>query len=192
MSVATPVTRPLVQKHLGDGCSGRNIHAAMAGGFQGRRGQARADPRCVPSEKLPADPRGPSAGSSSASGEGRGWSAIRLGCSRSCSGVSEKNRALVAQINVDAGFVLQLMHELGIHARARGGERLKHAAAVSSGKSASMPAAAWDASLPRLSAFHDQNGGATLAQRDREREPDDSAADDDDVPRLHVLIVKQR
>ena len=59
----------------------------------------------------------------------------------------KKNRALVAQIDIHAGFILQFMHELGIHACAGGGEWLKHGG-ISSGKSASMPAAAWDASRP--------------------------------------------
>ena len=55
-----------------------------------------------------------------------------------------------------------------------------------------MPAAACDASLPRLSAFHYQDGDTALAQRDREREPNDPAADDDDVPGLHLGIVEDK
>jgi hypothetical protein len=44
---------------------------------------------------------------------------------------------------------------------------------------------------PRLPAFHYQNGDAAFAQRDRERESNDPAANDDDVPGLHLGIVKE-
>jgi len=42
-----------------------------------------------------------------------------------------------------------------------------------------------------LSAFDDQDGRTALAHRDRKREPDDAAADDDDIPCPHDSIVKQ-
>ena len=80
------------------------------------------------------------------------------------------------------------MHKLGIHARAGGGEGLKHRRSFerevgehAGGRVRCLP--------PRLSAFHHQDGDAALAQRDREREPNDPAADDDHVPGLHQNIV---
>ena len=42
----------------------------------------------------------------------------------------------------------------------------------------------------RLAALHNQDPKPVFAQRDRERQPDDSAADDDRVPGFHDRIVK--
>jgi hypothetical protein len=44
----------------------------------------------------------------------------------------------------------------------------------------------------RLSAFDYQDGDAPLAQRDRQRESNDPAADDDHVPGLHLGIVEDK
>ena len=42
----------------------------------------------------------------------------------------------------------------------------------------------------RLSALYDQNFRAAFAQCNREREPNDPATDDDNVPSFHMGIVK--
>ena len=82
------------------------------------------------------------------------------------------------------------MHELGIHPRTCGREGLKRRRSLkrevgehAGGRVRCLPA--------RLSAFHYQDGDAAFAQRDRERESNDPAADDDDVPGLHVRIVEE-
>ena len=78
----------------------------------------------------------------------------------------KENRALVAQISVDAGFILQFVHKLGVHARARGREGLKHRRhferEVGQHSRGGMGCFATG-----LSAFHDEDSGAALAQRDR-------------------------
>jgi hypothetical protein len=42
-----------------------------------------------------------------------------------------------------------------------------------------------------LAAFDDQDACTFLAEFNREREADDAAADDDDVPVLHFRIVEE-
>ena len=104
---------------------------------------------------------------------------------------SEKNRALVAQINVRAGFVLQFMHELGIHPRAGSGQSLKCRRSLK--REVGEHAAGRVRCLASgLAAVHNQHGGAALTQRDRKREPDDSSANNDRVPGLHADIVEDK
>ena len=43
----------------------------------------------------------------------------------------------------------------------------------------------------RFSAFDDKDARASFAQRDGKREADDAAANDNDVPRFHVCILKE-
>ncbi len=105
-------------------------------------------------------------------------------------GRRKKYCSLVAEIYVHAGFVLQFVNELGIHASAGGGQGLKGCRSFQ-GEVGQHAGGGMRGFLSGFSAFHDQDGGAALPQRDREREPDNSAADDDDVPAFHRSIVKQ-
>jgi hypothetical protein len=83
------------------------------------------------------------------------------------------------------------VHELGIHARTCAGKGLKHSRHFQR-EIGQHTGGGVGCFAPRLSAFYKQNGRAALAQRDGKRKPNDPTADDDDVPRLHVWIVKQR
>jgi hypothetical protein len=102
----------------------------------------------------------------------------------------KENCALVAQINVHARFILQLMNELRIHASAGAGERLKDPRSLE-GKIGKHTGGGVRCFPPRLSTFHQEDSGASLPQRDRHAESDDPASDDDDVPGFHFVIVKE-
>jgi hypothetical protein len=102
----------------------------------------------------------------------------------------KQNCALVAQINVDAGFILQLMREFEIHARAGGGERLQYGWSLDAALN-QHPGGGMRGFLSGFAALYHQNLRPTLTQRDRKRQPDDASANDDDVPTLHLGIVKE-
>src|SRR2546422_516688 len=104
-------------------------------------------------------------------------------------GWREEKRAIAAQININARLVLQFVHELGIHAGASGSQRLQRGWSFwrTVGQHAGSGVRRFAA---RFSALYDQNFRAAFAQRNREREPNDPATDDDDVPSFHMAIVK--
>jgi hypothetical protein len=103
----------------------------------------------------------------------------------------KQNRPGIAQIDVHSRFDLEFMRKLGIHARAGRRKRLEDGrgfeAAVNQHASGGVGGFA-----AGLSALDYQNGCATLAQCDGEREADDASADNNYVPSLHPGIVKER
>ena len=106
-------------------------------------------------------------------------------------GRGKKYGALVAQINVHTGLILQLMNELGIHASTGCGQSLKCRRCLQR-KVSQHAGCGVRCFLSRFSALDYQDGGATLPQRDREGKPDDPTADDDDVPGPHSGIVEDK
>ena len=81
------------------------------------------------------------------------------------------------------------MSEFRIHAGAGGGEWLEWGGgferAIDQHASGGV-----GGFVARFSALDDQDGGAAFAQGDSEREADDAAADDDDVPGFHGASLK--
>src|SRR5579862_2267548 len=107
---------------------------------------------------------------------------------RIVAGLGEQKRALGAEIDVFASLVLEFVNELRIHLGAGGGEGLQDTESVvaehSSGCVGGLAAG--------LATFDHEHGCALLAKVACESEPDDAAADDEDVPGLHSGIVKDR
>src|SRR4029077_4558346 len=83
------------------------------------------------------------------------------------------------------------MHEFGMHARAGGGQRLQYGWSLNATLN-QHPGGGVRSFLSGFAALHHQDLCPTLAQRDRKRQPDDATANDDDVPTLHLGIVKER
>src|SRR5450631_1260280 len=109
-------------KHFGDGRPGRNVHAAMAGRFEGCRSErARINAAFleINSWQLYRAERRFELGE-----RRRKWTVgdqVRVFAEMYRRG--KKYGALISEINIHAGLILQFVHKLGIHARAGSGER---------------------------------------------------------------------
>ena len=102
----------------------------------------------------------------------------------------KKNGPEVPQVDFHSRLDFQFVSEFGIQAGASGGQRLKDPGRLE-GTVDEHSSCSVGGFAAGLSALDDQDGGAALPQRDREREADDPSADDDYVPSLHVGIVKE-
>jgi hypothetical protein len=96
--------------------------------------------------------------------------------------------ALIAQVNAPSRLVFHFMDEFGKHLQALYRKRPKRACqmAAKRGKYAGgrlRRFASW------LTALDDEDLSTTLVQFARQRHPDDAAANDDYVPRLHNIIL---
>ncbi len=102
-------------------------------------------------------------------------------------GGGKEDCALIAQIDLHAGFDFQLARELGVQARAGCGQGLEsgggferavdqHAAGGVRGFAAG------------LAALDDEDARAFSFEFKRERESDDACADYDYIPGLHVVL----
>ena len=101
----------------------------------------------------------------------------------------KEDRALIAQVHFHAGLDFQLVGEFRIHSGAGTGDGLERGGGFK-GASDQHSTGSVRGFATGFSALDDQNGGAAPAQGDREREADDAASDDEDIPSLHVGIVK--
>lgn len=102
----------------------------------------------------------------------------------------EDDRAMFSQINIHTGFNLQFVCKLGVQACARARERLEYLRSFGAAID-EHPAGSVRSLASGLSALDHQHLRSTLAQRNRQREADNAAADNDDVPTLHHCIVKE-
>ena len=102
----------------------------------------------------------------------------------------EEQGSLRTQIHVDSRFIFQLMHELGIHLRARGSERLQNTRRLVStiGQHAARRIGCLS---PRFSTLHHQHRRALLAKLSGKAQPDNPASHDNDVPGFHRCIVEE-
>ena len=102
--------------------------------------------------------------------------------------VDKDQRTLSPQINLQARLVFEFVHELGIHARARVGERRKgrwHFEREVGEHSSGGPGGL----APRLTLIYYQHAQATLVQIDGQGKADDSRPYDNCVPAFHYPIL---
>src|SRR5437667_1146989 len=110
-------------------------------------------------------------------------------CRKSCTLMNvlrrrEQDRAIVAQVDIDSRLILQLVNKFGIHPRACRRQRLQKRRSLQTALNEHSRSRVRSLAA-RLSTLHHQNPRSTLAQRNRQREPDDPATNDDDVPGFH-------
>jgi hypothetical protein len=101
----------------------------------------------------------------------------------------QKDRSLIPKINLRVRFILQFMDKFGIHSGA-GACQFMQRGRKFNGSVGQHSGCGVRSFLSRLASFHNQHIRATLLQSNRNRQANDPAADYDDVPVLHLIIVE--
>ena len=100
----------------------------------------------------------------------------------------QEQRTFGAQVNLQAGLILEFMHKLGIHPCARRSQGLKRRQRFQPGSDqhAACGPGSLSTGLPFLDHQHVQ---ALLAEFDRQRKSNNSGADNDRIVTLHRSIL---
>jgi len=103
--------------------------------------------------------------------------------------VAECNDAVAATITLGLRFVFQFVHEFWIHRCAQLGERL-HQAVVVGIENGDHAGGSIGGLAARLAAFNHEDAQSGFPELPGEGEADNTSADNDDVVRVHEVIVK--